>query len=134
MRYQKMIMAVTLAVLVSSGAHAASGLNVQAGSQVDCLPFPSVETLNKHTVYENGKPAFGGVVTCSVIEGQAVPKQSNFVGQLVAGSVPNTYSFVWEVLQLPGTDGSVRWSNADGELLTSATNGSERVRLTFNGA
>lgn len=131
MRYQKIAMAVMLAVFVSSGAHAATVGNVKTGSQVDCLPFPSLEMLDKHTVFENGKPAFGGVVTCTVIEGQAVPKQSKFVGQLVTGSVRNTYSFVWEVLQLPDADGSVLWSNADGELLSSVANGSERVRLTF---
>lgn len=120
-------------LLIANTAHAAEpalSVNIPAGAVVDCLPFPSIETLKTQTVYKNGRPAFGGVVTCSVVDGQPVPKQSKFVGQLIPGPVPNSFSFAWEVLQLPGT-GSIKWNSADGELLSSIQTNDDRLQLTF---
>lgn len=120
-------------LLIANSVHAAQpapSINIPADAVVDCLPFPSIETLKTQTVYENGKPALGGVVTCSVIDGQPVPKQSRFVGQLIAGPVPNSFSFAWEVLQLPGGY-SIKWDIADGELLSSVQSNDEHLHLTF---
>lgn len=123
------------ALAAKQAAEPAPSVNIiPAGAVVDCLPFPSIETLKTQTVYENGKPAFGGVVTCSVIDGQSVPRQARFVGQLVAGPVPNSFSFAWEVLQLPGNAGSIKWNSADGELLSFIQTDDERLQLTFNRA
>ncbi|NAP32514.1 hypothetical protein [Pseudomonas syringae] len=119
-------------LLIANSAHAEDPAPsiIPAGTVVDCVPFPSIETLKKQTVYENGKPALGGVVTCSVIDGQPVPKESRFFGQLIAGPVPNSFSFAWKVLQLPG-NGSIKWSGADSELLSSIQTNNERLQLTF---
>ena len=132
MRNLKVIIPVALAALTSLGAQANSGIAIQASTQVDCVPRPSIATLDKETVYENGKPAFTRLVTCSVADGQAVPMQSKFFGHLVAGPALNTYSFDWGGLQIPGPDGSFAVGVVEeDEDLSSVQNGSDGVRVTF---
>jgi hypothetical protein len=123
-------------LMIANSAHAAetaSSVTIPAGAVIDCLPYPSIETLKSETRYENGKPAFDGVVTCTVGDGQSVPKYSRFVGKLISGPVANSFAFAWEGLQYPGTD-SVKLTSADGELLYTLQTKEEHLKLTFKRA
>lgn len=126
--------ALLLAAATASNAQAEALVNIPAGSVIECIPFPSIKTLNEalseETAFQAGKLAMGHPVTCMVTKGQAVPMASKFVGQLVDGPVPTSYAFQWEVLEVP--DGYlVRWSNADRDQPSSVQGEGGHLRLTF---
>ncbi|MDU4254559.1 hypothetical protein [Pseudomonas sp.] len=122
--------ALLMASTFVSYAHADQLVNIAAGSVVECVPFPSVKTLDVETVFQGGKLASSSMVTCVVTKGQTVPMGSKFLGELVDGPAPNSYAFQWEALQV--ADGySVRWSNAERDQPSSIQGNSGNLRLTF---
>lgn len=132
------LLASSLALLVTAGAQAGvpcidcfHNVTIPAGTEVACSPFPSIETIKNATVFQGDKPALTQVMTCKVSNGQTIPAQSTFVGELVAGSALGPYSFVWQRLSLPGTGGSIELDIADDELLSSKADNNGQLRLTF---
>lgn len=128
----KFVYAATLSIIAGTtqAAEAVPSLSVPTGAVIDCLPVPNIETLNKGTVYESGKPVLPARVTCTVSKGQSIPQHSQFVGRQVAGPVANSYTFVWELLQLPGGY-SVRSDNVGSAIFSTAQGDSGHLRVTF---
>lgn len=129
----KLIYAVALSIIAGAAQAAETGpsLNVPTGAVIDCLPVPSIETLNKGTVYVSGKPVLPARVTCTVSKGQSIPQHSQFVGRQVAGPVSNSYTFVWELMLLPGGY-SVRSENVGSAMFSTALGDSGHLRVTFD--
>ena len=125
------LLAFTLGFLVSTAGNASAGLEIKAAAQVDCLPFPSVETLYNEITYVKGEMTTIRLVTCTVVEGQSIPAQSKFAGKLIAGPNPNTYSFVWDALQLPASRGLNQSTGIEDEIASSGFQGSDLIRITF---
>lgn len=111
-------------VIQSNGA-----LFISRGKSFDCLPFPSIKTLNENTVYENGKPAFGGMVVCEV---DVNDFKARLIGAVIAGPAYNSYSIVWNTLQFQSATGSFNWDASADALTTSESIQSEFLTITFN--
>lgn len=122
--------ALSLIAGVVQAAETVPSLHVPTGGAVVCTPSPSIETLNRITLYEDGKLLQTSRVSCFVTDHQALPKHSKFIGYQVAGPVPNSYTFVWAQLQFP-RGFSVRTDNSANANLSTTAGDSGTLRITF---
>lgn len=108
--------------------------DIPAGTVAECIPFPTMKTIISGAVFRSTEPPFVEVMTCDVVNGGPVPKQSRFVGEVRAPDALGPYSIVWQRLQLPGADGVLEWRPQDGGLTTSRTLENGNLQVTFKQA
>ncbi|WGO96449.1 hypothetical protein QCD61_28210 (plasmid) [Pseudomonas viciae] len=121
--------ALFLVASVAQAEEVVPNLRVPPGGEVACLPFPTIKALNRDTMYKDGKPVSTSRVTCIVIDNQALPKHSEFIGHQTAGPVPNSYTFVWDQLKFPHGF-LVRADNGQSPLSTTEDD-SGTLKITF---
>lgn len=127
MKFNYLFAALVLTCSVQAVAQDAR-LNLSQGEVVQCLPVPNIETLKNYIQYENGRPVNGGIVTCTVVDGQPLPKNTKVSGEIISGPVRNSFGFAWSVIQLPGGN-TMRMENGDD--IGSFQGQDERLRLVF---
>lgn len=133
MRYSKTFLAITVATLMASTAHAET-LDFPAGTVADCIPTPSVEAIKSASIFQGENPALVQVITCDVIKSQPIPAQSRLVGEVRAVSALGPYSLVWQRLQLRSEQGDLAWNPQDEEFVSSRIQSNGTLRVTFKRA
>ena len=131
MRDSKSVLAVAVAMLIGSVAHAQT-LDIPAGTVADCIPYPSIEAIKSASIFQGEKPELVQMMTCDVIKEQPIPVQSRLVGEVRAVTALGPYSIVWKRLQVPSDEGALVWNPKDDDFASSRIQANGTLRVTFN--
>lgn len=131
----KFLQVALLGIIAGTAQASPASIDIPAGSQVECLPFPNLDAIKNIVAikegYAQGIDPAQQIVTCTVIPNQVVPAMSVFVGELKEVSA-HRYAVVWHRLRMPGADGGLSWQPSEKDLVAIELAGSGNLRIDFN--